>query len=79
MCVCVIFFSIRVTRFHYGAFLTMTLSGTNTNVEDTLLLCIAIFKDTKVEMLMLSSIVLIKAIGNGLSRPVSKFLNAEDF
>lgn len=57
----------------------MVVSGKKTTAEDALLLFIAIFKDTKIEMLILSFNALIKAIGNFLSGPILNLLNAEDF
>ena len=74
----IFFFSIRVIRSYHSAFLTMIVSEKETTAEDALLLFIAIFKDTKIEMLILSFNALIKAIGNCLSGPIL-ILNAEDF
>lgn len=46
--------------------------------EDALLLFMAIFKDTKIEMLILSFNVLTKAFGNGLRGTILN-LNTKDF
>lgn len=57
----------------------MVMLGNRTAAEDALLLFTAIFKDTKIEMLMLSFNALIKAIGNCLRREAGSLLNSKDF
>ena len=74
----IFFFSVRVIRSCHSAFPTMIVSEKETTAEAVLLLFIAILKDTKIEMLILSFNALIKAIGNCLSGPIL-ILNAEDF
>lgn len=56
----------------------MVVPGKETTAEDALLLFIGIFKDMKIEMLILSFNALIKVIGSCLSGTIL-ILNAEDF
>lgn len=53
----------------------MIVSGKKTAAEDALLLFIAIFKDTKIEMLIVSFNALIKAFRNCLRQPILNLLN----
>ena len=50
----IFFFSVRVIRSYHSAFPTMIVSEKETTAEAVLLLFIAILKDTKIEMLILS-------------------------